>query len=95
MTLTDQDKLINDLIRENGEVTIKEYLDLVGEVKRIEKTNSEKIGLIMAIDKRENQIRQEQRRNCLKRSLQDRLGEDEDDLTDMQKQSRERNKKIA
>jgi hypothetical protein len=32
MTLEDRIKLVNDLVRENPDVTIKEYLEAVGEI---------------------------------------------------------------
>lgn len=36
MTLADRIKLVNDMVRENPDVTIKDYLELVNDVTRIE-----------------------------------------------------------
>lgn len=42
MNLQDKVKLVNDLIRENRDVTIKVYVELLKELERIERTMAPK-----------------------------------------------------
>lgn len=43
MTLADRIKLIDDMVRENQDVTIRDYIELVGEVRKIESVSIESV----------------------------------------------------
>lgn len=51
MTLCERIKLIDDMIRENPNVTIKDYLELVGEIREIENVNHIELPIIAYPDK--------------------------------------------
>lgn len=46
MTLADRIKLIDDMIRENPDVTIKDYIELVGEVRKIASAPIEVVAIL-------------------------------------------------
>jgi hypothetical protein len=50
MTLEAKDKLIRDLIRENPDATIRDYLEIVKELESIEATDA--VSVDMAVRKR-------------------------------------------
>lgn len=54
MTLRDRTKLIDDLIKENRDATIKDYLDITEEVMHIQQAPAVKIALIKKNHKHRN-----------------------------------------
>ncbi len=97
MNIQDKDKIINGLIKENSDNTIRDYMECMAEINGIKPASfqQKQIKLLIAVDELEDKIRANQRRNCLKRDIHDRMVEDKNDLTELQRQSRERHKKTA